>query len=89
MILVNFLIQKHNWESLKEKWFMSIQQSTLLQIICKIIINFQVIAKTIKDPDDNFKCDSSANGSTQHVKHICNIYVTYAEGLEHVYVIMV
>ena len=29
--------------------------ATLLQIFCKVILNYQVIVKNIKDPDDNFK----------------------------------
>ena len=32
--------------------------TTHLQIVCKIILNLQVIVKSIKDPDDNFKCTS-------------------------------
>ena len=37
--------------------------TTLLQIICKTILNFKVIAKSTKDPDDNFWRNSlSING---------------------------
>ena len=32
--------------------------TTLLQIFLKINLNFQVIVKSIKDPDDNFKMNS-------------------------------
>ena len=34
------------------------QTTTLLEIFCKIILNFQNIVKSIKDPDDNFKKSS-------------------------------
>ena len=29
--------------------------TTLLEIFCKIILNFQLIVKSITDPEDNFK----------------------------------
>ena len=29
--------------------------TTLLEIFCEIILTFQVIVKSIKDPEDNFK----------------------------------
>ena len=29
--------------------------TTVLEILCKIILNFQVIVKSITDPEDNFK----------------------------------
>ena len=32
-----------------------IMPTTLLQIFCKIILNYKVIIKSIIDPDDNFK----------------------------------
>ena len=35
--------------------FIRSSQKTLLQIILKVILNFQVIVKIIKDPDKNFK----------------------------------
>ena len=34
--------------------------TTLFQIFCKIIVNFQAIAKSIKDPDENVKSNSYA-----------------------------
>ena len=37
--------------------FIRTSRTTLLQIFCKIIINFQVIVKSIFDPDDNFTRD--------------------------------
>ena len=40
--------------------FIRIQPKTLFQVFCKIIFHFQVILKSIKDPDDNFK----SNGLT-------------------------
>ena len=33
------------------------QQTTHIQILCKMILNFQVIVKSIINPDDNFKKD--------------------------------
>ena len=36
-------------------------QSTLrFQIFCKIILHFQVIDKSVKDPDVNFKSNSNS-----------------------------
>ena len=40
--------------------FIIIPQPTLLQIIFKIIHNFQVNVKSIKNADDNFKSNSEA-----------------------------
>ena len=34
--------------------------TTLHQIFCKIILNSEVIVKSIKDPDDNVKRNSQA-----------------------------
>ena len=31
------------------------REATLLEIFCEITLNFQVIVKSIIDPDDNFK----------------------------------
>ena len=39
---------------------MKMLSTTLLQIVCKIVPNFQVIVKNIKDPDDNFMNNSLA-----------------------------
>ena len=38
-----------NWEML-----IRTSQPTLLQRFCKILLNSQVIVKSVKDPDDNF-----------------------------------
>ena len=37
---------------------MKMLPTLLLQIFCKIILNFQVVVKNIKDPDDNFMNNS-------------------------------
>ena len=34
--------------------------TSLLQIFCEAILNFQVIVKSVKDPCDNFKSNSHA-----------------------------
>ena len=34
--------------------------TTVLQMFCKIIFNFKVIVKSLKDPDDNFTSNSKA-----------------------------
>ena len=37
--------------------------TTLPQTFCEIIFNFQVIIKSIKDLDENFKSNSSISGA--------------------------
>ena len=43
------------WKIFDGEMFIRILQPTLFQIFSKIILNFQDIFKSIKDPDDNLK----------------------------------
>ena len=52
--------------------FISILQTTLLQIFCKIILNFQVIFKSIKDPE-------GLNSRRESVHWACNILMENAK----------
>ena len=46
-----------------------IMPTTILQIVCKIILNSKVIIKSIKDPDDNFKSTGTFS-NTGLISHI-------------------
>ena len=47
-------MKRHSWETFEEGMSLRTLPTTLLQIFRKIIFNSKVIAKSIKDPDDNF-----------------------------------
>ena len=43
------------WKMFEGEMLIITLSTTLLEIFCKIILNFQVIVKSFTDPKDNFK----------------------------------
>ena len=60
IILVKYFSNKHIWENIDGEMFIRMLQTNLLQIFSKIIRKFQVILKSVEDPDGKFKIDTKA-----------------------------
>ena len=54
-MLVKSFHQNHIQENIEGEIFMRIYPATLFQNFSTIILNLQMIVKSIMDPDDNFK----------------------------------
>ena len=58
----NLISQSKIVKRIEGEMFIRVLPSTLLQIFCKIILYYEVIVKSIIDPDDNFFWKGLVNG---------------------------